>query len=322
MSKFKFDMQLFAYNDKIARTDVNIPEEVSKEILQDIPKASLMMQLMRKLPNMARGVAKLPVLSTLPNAYFVNPTDTGHKQTTKQAWENVSITAEEIACIVPIPEAVLDDADYDIWGEVKPRIVEAFGALFDAAVMFGTNKPASWPNGIVTQAIAAGHTVTIGTGDDIADDIGGDGGVMSLIEADGFSVNGFAAASTVKAKLRGLRASTGELIFQPSLQAGTPSTLYGSPIVYDENGAWNDAVALMVAGDFRQALYAIRQDMTYKILDQAVITDADGVIQYNLAQQDMVALRCVMRLGWVLPNPVTRKNTNKATRCAFGVLAP
>ncbi len=66
----------------------------------------------------------------------------------------------------------------------------------------------------------------------------------------------------------------------------------------------------------------MRQDMTYKILDQAVISDGDGKIIYNLAQQDMVALRCVMRLGWQLPNPVTALNDNGSTRYPFAVLTP
>ena len=63
-------------------------------------------------------------------SYFVDG-DIGYKQTTAQAWENVKLYAEEIACIVPIPENVLDDSEYDIWANVLPRLSEAIGATFD-----------------------------------------------------------------------------------------------------------------------------------------------------------------------------------------------
>lgn len=62
--------------------------------------------------------------------------------------------------------------------------------------------------------------------------------------------------------------------------------------------------------------------MTYKVLDQAIIQNTDGTIAYNLAQQDMVALRCVIRLGVQIANPVTRKNADKSTRYPFAVLQP
>lgn len=60
--------------------------------------------------------------------------------------------------IVP-SEAVLDDSEYDIWGEIRPRIVEALGAAFDSAVYFGTTEPASWPTGLIAQAVAASDGV-------------------------------------------------------------------------------------------------------------------------------------------------------------------
>ena len=63
----------------------------------------------------------------------------------------------------------------------------------------------------------------------------------------------------------------------------------------------------------------MRQDVTYKILDQAVIQDSAGNIVYNLAQQDMVALRCVMRLGFALPHPITRMDSGSGY--PFAVLA-
>jgi hypothetical protein len=48
-----------------------------------------------------------------------------------------------------------------------------------------------------------------------------------------------------------------------------------------------------VVGDYSMAVVGVRQDLTYKLLDQAVITDNTGAIVYNLPQQDLLALRVV-----------------------------
>ena len=67
----------------------------------------------------------------------------------------------------------------------------------------------------------------------------------------------------------------------------------------------------MVAGNWSQLVWAMRQDVT-GILDQGVIQDpTTKEIVYNLAQQDMIALRVVMRMGWALPNPATRMNADR-----------
>ena len=120
-----------------------IQEQLIATIMQDAPKSSVFMSMARKLPNMTSKTTRMLVLDMLPTAYWVNG-DTGFKQTTTAAWDNVYMNAEELAVIVPIPEAVLDDASFDILGEVQPRIVEAIGQRVDAAAIFGVNRPASW----------------------------------------------------------------------------------------------------------------------------------------------------------------------------------
>ena len=115
--------------------EATINQQVVKEIMQDTPKNSVVMQLGRRLPNMTSNQTRVPVLSMLPMAYWVNG-DTGYKQTSQQAWDNVYIDAGELAVIVPIPEAVVNDADFDIIGEVTPRVSEAIGEAVDKAVIF------------------------------------------------------------------------------------------------------------------------------------------------------------------------------------------
>jgi HK97 family phage major capsid protein len=317
-----FNLQLFAYNTSIDRSGAEalIPEDASRDIIQGVPQYSAIMQLATKAPNMARNQRRMPVLSALPTAYFVNG-DTGLKQTANQAWANKYLDAEELAVIVPIPEAVLDDVDYDIWGEVKPRIMEAIGVAFDQAVLFGINAPASWPQNLLAAAQAAGNAVVKGTNPTLFDDILGENGVISLVENDGFMATGHIAALKMRGMLRGLKDSTGRPIFVPSLQNATQYMLDGAPINFPLNGCIDETKALMFTGDFSQIIYAMRQDITYKILDQAVIQDNTGAIVYNLAQQDMVALRAVMRIAWQVPNPVNRINKS-ASRFPIAVLMP
>jgi HK97 family phage major capsid protein len=322
-----------AFNNAIDRSGAEalIPEEVSNTIIKEAPQGSAMMRLMRRLPNMSRRQHRMPVLSSLVSAYFVNG-DTGLKQTSKTEWDNVYINAEELAVIVPIPEAVLDDTDYDIWGEAKPQIVDAFGRAFDQAVLYGINAPDLWPDDVVTAATAAGNLVdlstVIGAGGDLYDAILGESGVLAKVEEDGYAVTGHVAALSLRAKLRGLRDTSKQPIFMRSMANGQnmqDSARYdldGSPIEFPVNGAVDAARSLLVSGDYNRLLYSIRQDITYKILTEAVIQDAAGNIIFNLAQQDMVALRCVLRLGWARPNPVNPVQTTAASRYPLAVLVP
>ena len=317
------NLRLFDYNNKIDRSGAEalIPEEASKEIIQGIPQYSTIMQLATKAPNMSRKQRRVPVLSTLPTAYFVDG-DTGLKQTSQQAWSNKYFNAEELAVIVPIPEAVLDDAEYDIWGEVKPRIMEAMGIAFDQAVLFGTNAPSSWPKNILTAATEAGMVVTHGTGKDLYDDLLGEDGVISAVEECGYMATGHIAAMKMRGKYRSLRDTNGNPIFKTTVQGSTSYELDGSSCLFPLNGAMDATKALQFSGNFKQIVYCMRQDITYKVLDQAVIQDNTGKIIYNLAQQDMVALRAVIRLAWQVPNPINRLKENETERYPIAVLLP
>jgi len=311
------------YDKFISRADAEalIPEDASTEIIQRLPEESAALKLFRPMQNMSRKQRRVPVISVMPVSHFVDG-DTGLKKITEQKWENKYLNAEEIACIVPIPEAVLDDADYDIWAQVKPQIMASIGRLIDGAIFFGTNKPAAWPSDIVTAATAAGNAVAFGTGVDMYDDLLGENGMYAAVEADGFGITLNIASVSMKAKLRGLRDANGQPIFLRSMGEKARYELDGEEIMFQKSGAFDTTKALMISGEAEQAVYSIRQDITYKVLTEAVIQDAAGDIVYNLAQQDMVALRLVMRLAWQVPNPPTDLQPEEVNRYPFGVLTP
>ena len=302
-----------------------IPEPVTREIMQGAIAESAVLRMGRRLANMSSKTQTINVLDALPSAYFVNgeATDSGadqgaFKQTTKMAWDKKKLYAEEIAVIVPIPEAALDDADYDIWGEVRPRLTEAFGKVIDAAILFGTNKPSTWRAGVVPSAIAAGNGVPIGTS--VFDDIMGESGLIAKVELDGFNPNGVMSAIQMRGKLRGLKDTTGQPIFKSDMQGSTRYGLDGMDMYFPMNGAFDPAQAQMIVGDWSQLVYAIRQDMTFKIFTEGVIQDpTTKAITYNLMQNDMVALRAVMRLGWEIANPVNAYNADIENPFPFSV---
>jgi len=317
------------YNSVISRTDAAalIPPDVSLEIIKSLAATNPLLSMARRLPNMSRATRTMPVMSALATAYFVSG-DTGLKQTSEINWANVNIHAEELAAIVPIPEAVLDDAGYDIWGEVRPAIEEALSVAITQAVLYGTNIPASWSTdlggaGIAVAAAAggaapAGHVIHLAAYTDLYEAVLGEtgagaDGVFMTVEADGFDVTGSIGHLSMKGILRNTRDTNGLPIFNGQ-------ELGGVTIRYPNDGSITAATSLLMSGDWSKLVYSMRQDITYKLLTEAVIQDAAGNIVYNLAQQDMVALRAVMRLGFALPNPINRINQTAATRYPFCIM--
>jgi len=306
------------YTNIISRdlsNDPLVPTPVAAEVIQELPAASSILSLSRVVP-MSSKTWRTPVLSVLPEAYFVNG-DTGLKKTDDQDWTNLDLVAEELAVIVPIPEAYLDDAQVPVWDEVRPRLVEAFAKKIDAACLFGTDKPNTWGTAIVPGAVGANHVVPVGTNDDLAADVSAAAG---LVAEDGFAVNGFVSAPGFRWKLIGLRtAGDGAPIYAPPAGA-QPGTLYGFELNESRAGGFDVAEAELIAGDWTKSIVGLRQDITFSLFTEGVITDSEGDVILNLMQQDAVALRAVMRIAFATANPATRVNTNASTRFPFAVV--
>jgi HK97 family phage major capsid protein len=306
------------YNNLVTRanTAALVPESVSTAMLTTLSEQSAVLALSTPIP-LASNQTRFPVLSALPTAYFVSG-DTGLKQTTEAAWANKYLYVEEIATIVPIPENVLDDAGFDVWGSIQPLMETAIVRTLDAAIIFGTSAPTTWATegNLVGKAVAAGNVIARGTNtaangglhQDISD-------VVTTLELDGQVPNGAIANVSLRGRLRGVRDTTGQTI---QLPADLPVPIY--PGSRAGPGAAGGNAAEMLVGDFTKLVAGVRKDMTYKLITEGVITDNAGAIIYNLPQQDMVALRLVFRAGYAVANPINFQQATEGSRSPFAVL--
>ena len=306
------------FDKSILRGDVPIPETIATEVIQEAVKQGIVLNRARKVP-MSTKTYKQPVLSTLPEAYWVNG-DTGLKKTTKVAYRIPVMTAEELAAIAVIPDAVFDDTNIDLWAALRPLIAEAISVKIDQAALFGVDKPATWPTALVPGAVAAGNTVTAAGSTIVADDLGVDVAKLAKKVAtnSGYSVSGFVAPNGFEWDMLALRDGDGRPLYDAASRA-----LYGRyPVDEVKNGAWQDTTPAtkLLAVDWDKVFVGIRQDITIKILDQAVLTDETGAVIINLAQQDAKAMRVVFRPGFQIFNPVTRTQSDQTKLFPAGVI--
>lgn len=296
----------------IVKKDVEalIEPQVANEIFEGTIRQSKALSMFKRLSNMSSNTTKLRILDSLPIAYFVDEdTNNGRKGITRMAWDKKFINAAELAVIVPIKENILNDTSVDLWAEIKPRLVEALARKIDGAIFNGTEKPADWREGLIPSIASA--TAEVNSTGNLYSDINN---AMVKVETSGYNVTGLLGGVELKGDFRMMTDTTGQPIKGTEIDALNRTFM--------DNGQWDKTKSKLIVGDFSQAVYAIRQDVTYKLLDQAVIQDpSTGAILYNLAQEDMVALRVTMRLGWEIPNPVNAENETN-TRFPFANLKP
>lgn len=301
------------YGKMTTRQNVRVLETTQKirdEIIQGVIQGSTILPLMTKLPNMSSGTAVIPVLNSLPDAYWVNG-DAGLKQTTSMMWKDKYLYAEEVAVIVPIPINVLEDSDYDIFGEYKPRIIEKIYQAADKAIILGVDKPPRWREGLIPSIINYGGAVAPSS-DTLYIQVSN---AMGKVEEDGFDPTALLGGVGLKKAFRnGFLDTTNQPLAN--------SEVTELPRSFAANGAWDNSLAKFIVGDFKQAVYAIRNDIKFEIFDTGVLSDADGKVINNLLQQDLVAMRVTFRMAWELPNPINILNDDNTTRFPFALVEP
>ena len=278
-------------------------QERAPEVIEAATEQSVALNTFRQ-QRIGTNKTKFAFLDTLPKAQWL--TNNANEMQVKPdvggiAWSPYEIGVEEIAGTAVIAENVLDDTEVSLWNEVRTRVSEAIGQLIDSTIFNGTSPygdpvPTTFPTGgLIGQTITKGKNVAY----DGADYFNSLNAAMAEVEDSGFDPNkGFAPSST-RPLLRNMRDNNGQFLFSNDARNGvTVNSVWGVPLTFMNRRIWDKTKASLLLGDTSTTRIVMRQDLQVKMLDQATV---QGV---NLAEQDAIAMRVKMRLGWgILPNP-------------------
>ncbi|WBW97585.1 phage major capsid protein [Oceanirhabdus sp. W0125-5] len=268
----------------------SVPTEVSNELIKSIVKQSTAFTVCRHVP-MTSDKKILPVLTDTGSAYW---TGEGEKiGTSVMAFDYPQLTAQKLAVIIPTTKEKLSDSALNVLGEIKEGIADAFTRAIDSAVFFGNASP--FTKNIVD--VAEGNKI-VGTGK-IDMDISG---AMGKVEDSDYTVNSIITHNGMKKVFRELRDSNNNAIVLPGGASGTQ--IYNTTIHIPQSRAWDKTKAEVLLGDFTKAIIGTRENIEYEILKEATIGEL------NLAEQDLIAVKCTMRFGF---NIVDNKAFSKVT---------
>jgi hypothetical protein len=311
-----------ALTDYITRTGAGaeLPEQLATELIGAVQKESVILTMAHQVPTTTRD-SRIPVVSSLPTATWVTGTDpdTGLKTVSSMGITNQQLIAEELATICVIPQNVVDDSEYNLWAAVRPELAKAIARAYDQAVMFGVNKPTTFPPDLVSAATTAGNVVSADTYANATDNPALVLEAASMVAGQGYNVNAVAVAPGWEFRSSAHRTNVlannpvgGDTPF-PLILAGllvrTRPLYWPAPVT---NGP--DAIV----ADWNLVIAGIRKDVTLEPFNQGVITDSTGKVIQNLMQQDLVAIRATFRAGYYLATPPT--GYTAATPCPVGIV--
>lgn len=142
-----------------------VPEELRTEVFRVLPDMTVMRKLARVLP-MSSDTLKLNSLSARPKAYWT--AEYQSKSTTSAEFNQITLSPNDLVCLLPITEQLLADANINLVQFVIELFAEAIGLAEDEA--FFTGSGTGQPKGISAETIAnqpvAGASLSL---DDVID---------------------------------------------------------------------------------------------------------------------------------------------------------
>jgi len=265
------------------RTNIQLPSELSDEILQKTQESSAVMQLARGIRLSGRGET-IPVVLGDPEASWVAETD--KKPVSNPSISTKLMTPYKLAVIVPFSMEFRRDAAA-LYDELVRRLPNALGAKFDKTVFGGAVKPGD-------------NFDTLGsvTAYSMDSDVYG-----ALVSADtdvslhGGIVNGYVLSPQMRGVLLGATDDNKRPLFINNVGEGAIPTILGAQAIVRKNAFVQGSPNIIgVAGDWTQALWGTVEGVAITYSEQASITiDGQNV---NLWERNMFAVRAEIEVGF------------------------
>lgn len=249
------------------------PAEFSREVDKDIVQFSPVRQAAR-VGSTASGSVIIPRRTGTPTATWVGETET--RSETESTYGQIEIPIHEISAYIDVSIKLLEDAAVDVASEVAFDLAEEFGQKEGLAFVSGDGVKK--PLGFMSDTNVA-YTA---------------GGDASLVKADGLISLYYAIkpayrqravwmanGSTIAAVRKLKDASTGLYIWQPALQAGTPETILGRPVIecVDMPDVTGNAFPIAF-GDFAAA-YRIYDRVSISLLRDPYSVATSGLTRFH-----------------------------------------
>ena len=265
------------------RTSIDLPVDVSREIMQKVTESSAVMQMARQIALPGRGAA-INVITSDPVAAWVG--ETNAKPVSNPGLETKVMQAYKLAVIVPFSREFRRDVSA-LYDALVERLPNALGLKFDQTVFGGVQAPGS-----NFDTFAAATAQALGT-DPYAALVAAD----TDIATHGGVLNGIVLSPQGKGELLAARDGDERPLFINNVAEGAIPMILGAPTLVSK-GAYvaGTPKTVGVLGDWTQALYGTVEGVNITYSEDATLTNGDDTI--NLFQQNMFAVRAEIEVGF------------------------
>lgn len=302
-----------ASGQAINRTNINLPNAVSSEILQKTQESSKIMQLARQISLPGAGL-QIPVITSDPEASWIS--ETGTKPVSFPGLDKKIMQGHKLAVIVPFSDEFRRDARA-LYDALVARLPGVLAKKFDNTVFFGPSSGslANFDNLSAVTAVSLQSSVYAGL---VSADIN--------ISEQGGTINGYVFSPQGRGMLLNALDGQNRPIFINNISESAVPRILGAPThfgaaAYKAGSAASGSDAAVpdvvgFAGDWTHAMYGIVSAMNVSVSDQATLTYTDEnaqTVTINLWQQNMFAVRAEIEVGFVAEtayfNRLTRTHT-------------
>lgn len=266
------------------RTSIDLPVDVSNEIMAKTQEESAVMRLARQIALPGRGAA-INVITSDPVASWVG--ETGAKSVSNPGLATKIMRAYKLAVIVPFSNEFRRDVAA-LYDELIRRLPAALGAKFDATVFGNGVKPGDdFDNfaSVTKQSLASDVYQGLVAADT---DVALHGGVVS----------GYAISPQMRGILLGAVDQDHRPLFNNSTAEGAIPYLLGAPTHLTKGAFVSGSPSVIgVCGDWSQALYGTVEGVKIDYSEDASLKLGDDSV-INLFQDNMFAVRAEVEVGF------------------------